>query len=118
MSTAASNASEERNRLGEVCGLLRFSFASVIATTESTPAANSHEQSDTDDYLSRGYLWSSRVDTAMDASNRSTIAVAVGLAIGAWLTAAPSAGLASRLGTAAIAGLAGFVGALLLKGWH
>jgi hypothetical protein len=54
----------------------------------------------------------------MDTYNRSTIAIAVGLAIGAWLTAAPSAGLVSRLGTAAIAGLAGFVGAVLLKGWH
>lgn len=54
----------------------------------------------------------------MDTSDRSTIAIAVGLAIGAWLTAAPSAGLVSRLGTAAIAGLAGFVSAILLKGWH
>ncbi|MGN8217401.1 hypothetical protein ACTG0T_03485 [Halococcus morrhuae DSM 1307] len=54
----------------------------------------------------------------MDTYNRGTIAIAVGLAIGAWITAAPSAGLVSRLGTAAIAGLAGFVGAVLLKGWH
>ena len=54
----------------------------------------------------------------MDTYNRGTIAVAVGLAIGAWLTTTPSAGLVSRLGTTASAGLAGFVGALLLKGWH
>ncbi|WP_161605852.1 hypothetical protein [Halococcus thailandensis] len=54
----------------------------------------------------------------MDTYNRGTIAVAVGLAIGAWLMAAPSTGIVSRLGTATIAGLAGFVGAVLLKGWH